>query len=56
MKGDMETEVLKDTTAQDDAARARKRMARIVQSQSEHETQCYDPNSPTQDKPAYYSE
>ena len=56
MKGDMEVEVLKDTTASDEAAKAKRRMGRIVQSQSEHETQCYDPNSRATDKPAYYSD
>ena len=54
MKGDMETQVLKDTTAADDAKCARKRYERIVMSAHEANLYCEAPNEASRnDRPAY---
>jgi hypothetical protein len=55
MKGDMEVEVLKDNSAQEDLAKARRRMDQMVQSSSDHETACYNPNAGSK-APASYED
>jgi hypothetical protein len=54
MKGDMEVEVLKDTTAADDAKRARKRYERIAMTAHEASLYCEAPNQAnSNDRPGY---
>jgi hypothetical protein len=54
LKGEMEVEVLKDTTDRDNAARARRRAERIVMSAGEAELYCEAPNQARgNDRPAY---
>lgn len=54
MKGDMEIEIIKDTTEADETRRARKRMALCVMSPREQEQYAYAPNeSRNDDNPAY---
>lgn len=47
-----ETEVIRDTTARDDLAKARRRSERIVMSAKEAEIYCENPNAQT-DNPGY---
>lgn len=54
MKGDMEVEVLKDTSEADSSAKARRREKRIVMDAQEQARFCGDPNGGClNDAPAY---
>jgi hypothetical protein len=54
MKGDMECEVLKDTSDADAMKQARKRMARICMTASEAQLYCEAPNAARgNDRPGY---
>lgn len=54
LTGGMETEVLKDTTDADRAARAKRRSERIVMSPREAELYCEEPNGARgNDRPGY---
>jgi hypothetical protein len=57
MKGDMEVEVLNDTTQSDQLRRGRKRMDRIVGNAAEQELFCSNPVAARfNDRPGYSSD
>lgn len=54
MKGDMEVEILNDTTQRDQLRRGRKRMERIVGNAAEQELSCSNPVAARgNDRPGY---
>lgn len=55
MKGEMEVEVLKDTTDSDALATARKRAKRIFKTAAEQELYCENPNATALSDRAAYS-